>query len=422
MPVVASWTGGRDGPPRALTSDSTHRTGVLIPDDLVATVDAALDVPIPSGVAGTPVHPANAPAPTDLYRRYLEQRRLVVPIGAIATLYVGLAGLAGVWALRSRRATSWGSRLAAGLVVSIFPLSVALLEAGHLPRLSYATAVPFIVAVTLAGSVLGVALARRFGPTAALGIVGVLTFGTIAIETIAGWTAAITPLLGGAQLDGGRFFGMPNVEVGLVLGATIAVAQALPDARAGVVVVFSAALMAGLPSLGANIGAAVTLAAASGIWLGVSERRPIRVTALFAAAGAAAGGVAVFAANRLLAAPTYVTRAIDEANGPAGVVRHWFDRLEVGFDLIARNPFALIPVVGTLVLGLVALRPPAAIRAAFDRHRVWQDAVVTIAAGSVVAYFLNDSGAAALGLGFGTGLGSMLFVSLASTAWKMEGE
>ena len=55
------------------------------------------------------------------------------------------------------------------------------------------------------------------------------------------------------------------------------------------------------------------------------------------------------------------------------------------------------------MLGLVALRPPAAIPLAFDRHPVWQDAAVTIAAGSVVAYFVNDSGAAALGLGFGTG-------------------
>jgi hypothetical protein len=38
----------------------------------------------------------------------------------------------------------------------------------------------------------------------------------------------------------------------------------------------------------------------------------------------------------------------------------------------------------------------------------------------VVAYVVNDSGAAAIGLGFGTALGGLLYVSLTDPAGKME--
>lgn len=37
---------------------------------------------------------------------------------------------------------------------------------------------------------------------------------------------------------------------------------------------------------------------------------------------------------------------------------------------------------------------------------------------SVVAYFTEDSGAAAVGLGFGLALGGLLYVALIEQAWK----
>jgi hypothetical protein len=100
-----------------------------------------------------------------------------------------------------------------------------------------------------------------------------------------------------------------------------------------------------------------------------------------------------------------------------GTVLH---RLRVGVDLIAANPFALIPVVGVPVCLWIVLRPPGPIREALERTPVWREAILAILAASVVAYVANDSGAAALGLGFGTGLGALLFVSLLSRPAMMD--
>jgi hypothetical protein len=92
----------------------------------------------------------------------------------------------------------------------------------------------------------------------------------------------------------------------------------------------------------------------------------------------------------------------------------------VGVDLIARNPAALVPVIGLPVVLFFVWRPPASVRRTFEARPAWRDAVlVTILAG-IVAYLVNDTGAAAAGLAFGLGLGGMLGVSLLAPEGKME--
>jgi hypothetical protein len=60
------------------------------------------------------------------------------------------------------------------------------------------------------------------------------------------------------------------------------------------------------------------------------------------------------------------------------------------------------------------------VAASFAQHPGWREALLTILFGSVVAYVANDTGAAALGLGFGTALGALLFVSLRDRPWMMD--
>jgi hypothetical protein len=232
------------------------------------------------------------------------------------------------------------------------------------------------------------------------------------LESALGWSAALTPFLGGSELDGGRFFGLPNVFIGLLLGASLYVAATIDRPLPGALVVTAAALFAGLPSTGSNLGGAVTIFAAAGLWYGIrtSGRLGLRAAA-WTGAAAGLGAVAILAAHRFLASsPTHLTRFVEGESG--GVVSNVADRLGVGFGLIARNPFALIPVIGVPVCLLIVLRPPAVLRAAFASRPIWRDALLTILVGSVVAYVANDSGAAALGLGFATGLVGILYVSL----------
>ena len=241
---------------------------------------------------------------------------------------------------------------------------------------------------------------------------GVILLGALVVEAAIGWTAALTPLLGGSQLDGGRFFGFPNAFIGLLLGGSLYVAQRLPRVH-GTALIAAAGLFAGSPWTGSNIGAAVTLFAAAGIWWGLRGELGWWRTALAAVVGVAGGVVLVVIAHRYLtSAATHITTFSEHTGGIGGLWNKLVDRLAVGTDLIANNPFALLPVVGVLVMLVVVLRPPRVVGASFRDAPVWRLALLTIVTGSIVAYLVNDSGAAALGEGLTTSLAGMLYVSL----------
>lgn len=409
--------------PRSLSSDSTRRPGVVVAADIPPTIltfvgHAIGGNPLRAADTGEPIHPVDAPAPFELHDRYLAMRRMSVPVQTGAGLYVTIAGLfcVGVLGL-GRRAPAWVGVVACGTAISVGPLAAALLAAGHLPSLSYATVVPFVVVVTVlvAGLVLLGATRGLLHPVMPLGVL-ILAF--LLVESVLGWTAALTPFLGGSELDGGRFYGLPNAFIGLLLGASLYVASRLP-AVAGFVVLIVAALFAGLPFAGANLGGAVTLFAAAGLWLPVRAHRRLgwREVA-FAAAVVIVGAVVVLVAHRFSPLPTHVTR-FEETEGAGGVWATFVDRLGVGWRLIRRNPFALVPVVGVLATLAAVLRPPASMRESLARHPAWRDALLVMLLTSVVAYVVNDSGPAACGLGFGMALGGLLYVSVAERTWKM---
>jgi hypothetical protein len=405
-----------------LTSDSTGRDGVVTSADLAETVSVFAADGAPRDTGGAVFRVVDGPPPLDLYERYLQQRRLYVPVGIAAGLYVTIAGLIclGLSAFR-RRLPRWSSWLGAALAIAVVPLALSLLLVGHLDRLTYATVVPFVLGVTGVGAAGCTAAGVRRGPLIALAWAGAVTLAALAAEAALGWTAAITPLLGGSQLDGGRFFGMPNVQIGLVLGASVYVAQRLRSPRAGAAVVAVSGLVAGLPWTGSNLGAAVTLFASAGIWYGVRTGGGWARVLGWTIVASVAGGLLVAVVHRVLApAETHISRFAEEAGGVSDLWERFVERLGVGARLIANNPFALVPVVGVIATLVVVLRPPARVRETFVAHPGWRDALVTILLGSAVAYVANDSGAAALGLGFGTALAGLMFVSLLTGREKME--
>jgi hypothetical protein len=421
--VIAAW-GDPDellsarGEPRALTSDSTRRAGVVATVDPAATVAEWLVTPHD---AGAPIRTTDEPAPLDLYRRYLQQRRLAVPVAAVSWTLMGLAGVAGLLALRARRRASDRTLAWAGSLVATLPwLALALLLVGHLPSLTVWTVTPFLVGVMAAGVAASRWVADRRGILYAMAFTGAVILAALAVESVTGWQAAVTPLAGGGQLDGGRFFGMGNAEIGLVLGAAIFLAQRL-DVRAGVALLLACALVTGSPWTGANFGSAITLYAAAGLWLGVRERRPWWWTALASAAITAIGmGVIAVMHRYLTSRPTHVTAFVEHGGGVMGGIEHFVDRLGIGLRLLADSPFSILPVVGTIVLLVVVLRPPPAVAASFEGREAWRDAALVLVLGSIVAYLANDTGAAALGFGFGAALSGLLDVSLTTAREKMR--
>jgi hypothetical protein len=410
------------GVPGSLTSDSTRRSGVVIDGDIRPTVYRFIGRPLPEAdrKIGSPIDFIPGPPPFELHDRYLAQRRMYVPIGTAAGIYLAIAGLGAIaiLALGSRipqgvrRVFGWGC-------LSVAALATALLAAGHLPQLTYATVVPFVALVTVFGTLAFAPLERRDVLLVPASI-GIAVLAYFALEAILEWTAALTPFVGGSELDGGRFYGLPNVFIGLLVGSCLWVAHRLRTG-AGVALLVAVGLFAGLPYVGANLGGGVSLFAAAGLWLAVRERERLGVwKGLGVFVGVTlVGGALILLAHVISPFETHVTRFEEEVSGITGVFEKFGDRLQVGFDLIARNPFALIPVIGLPVAIAAVLRPPAALRPSLQRSPAWRDAVLVTLLAGVVAYIVNDSGPAAAGLAFALGLGGLLGVSLLSEAGKM---
>jgi hypothetical protein len=404
-----------------LTSDSTRRDGVVVAEDLLPTMRSLARLSDTGGGGGSVIRPVDEPPPVDLYERYLANRRMSVPIQTAAGLYVTVAGLLCVGLLTARRGVDPRlSSSGAWIAIAVVPLALSLLLAGHLPSLSYATVVPAVIGGTVLGTLAFVPLARARGTMVALAWIGGVTLILIALETALGWTAALFTFLGGTELDGGRFYGLPNVEIGLLVGAAVFVAHRLRRTGAGVALIATVALFAGLPLAGANLGAAVTLAAAAGLWWGLRDGRGAIQTGLACLGAAGAGLVVVLVLNRIVPGPpTHITTFVE--GGGDGLLPTVANRLRTGIDLIVRNPFALMPVIGVPATLVAVLRPAEPLRASFAQHPGWREALLTILFGSIVAYVTNDTGAAALGLGFGTAVGGLLFVSLRDRPWMMVG-
>jgi hypothetical protein len=411
-----------EGASRTLASDTTRRTGVVTDLDVRPTIFEFLVRAVPTDLDGLPLRVVDEPPPFELHERYLAMRRMTVPVQAAAALYAVVGGLFGIALIAMRRRVPQTlARAGAWVGMSVPAMGVALLAAGHLPTLSYATVVPFVIGATAVGTLAFAPLARRDAllPPAAIGIAVLLFF---LVEAAIGWTAALTPFLGGSELDGGRFFGLPNVFVGLLIGASLYVAFRLSPGW-GFAFVVAVALFAGLPFAGANIGAAVSLFAAAGLWFCLRTRgrlgwREAGVTAALVVVGT---GVILFAHRFLTSTPTHITR-FEEATGwhLGDVWRTFTHRLSTGWNLIQQNPFALVPVIGLPATLLAVLHPPPLVRQAFHRHPAWRDALLVALLSGIVAYVANDTGPAAIGLAFGMGLGGLVYVSLVEEPAKME--
>jgi hypothetical protein len=331
-----------------------------------------------------------------------------------------LFGLAAVVALALRGRLSARTLRAVEALTSALPwLALGLLLVGHLPSLTAFTVIPFLIAFVAVGVVFTRWIAARRGTFVALAATGGVILAILAAEAALGWPAAVTPLAGGGQLDGGRFFGMPNIEIGIVLGSGMFLAHRL-RVSSGVLLLAGCALVAGSPWTGANFGAAIALFAAAGMWLAIRRRRPWWLVTVVTGAITATGMAAIAIIHRYLTdRPTHVTAFLEGTSSVAGAIDRFTGRLEIGWDQLADTPLAAIPVVGTLVLLVVVLRPPPAIAMSFEGHDAWRDAVLVLLLGSVVAYLANDTGAAAVGFGFGFALSGLLGVSLAAAREKM---
>jgi hypothetical protein len=392
------------GPPAGLTSDTTRRQGVVSNVDVAPTVLEFLGVEVPGEMVGSGLRPSGR-APTELHRRYLEWREVVTPVGqmvlglAIASLVAGFVLVSGPW-----RASRRVSGVLAVLGLASVALLVTFVPASLLPGFDW----PLVVEALALGGAALVLLALRLGrgtPTGPVAVVALVGMIVVAVDVATGWRTGSTPLLGGSALDGERFFGLGNPYAGIVLGGAVLGAALLP--RWGVSLIAGAAAFAALPFLGADVGGAITLSVAAGLWYGINRWDRIGWATVGIAAAAAAAALAVVLLTHRVLPPgaTHVSRALDAPGGALGLVEIFWDRLSMNLRTTSEVPSAWLAVLGLPFWLIVALHPPGKLRSALPAGSAWQRAAVVLALSGMVGYVVNDT--------FGTASIAFLFLSAA---------
>ena len=399
--AFAAEGGGLDG----LTSDTTRRDGLVANVDVAPTILEFFGVPIPASMTGSPIR-VSGEAPTDLHSRYLEYQRALRPIG-ITVLLVTLVALVagGALLLFAPRAPRW--LVAALAVAGLFgvALQVAMLPGSYLPEfdlpLVFGVLAGVAAAVTVVALVVGRA-ERAFTPVAVVGAAGVLA---VAVDAALGWRSLETPLLGGSALDGVRFFGLGNSYAGVVLAGVVLVAALLPTV-AGTILIVGAALFAGLPWVGADLGGGLTLFAVAGLWLALRSRERFDPAAVgIVVAAFVLGAAVIVGTHRLAEDATHVTRATSGPGGLAGIAETFWHRLRLNLESTAATPVVWPALLGLPAWLAVAWRRAGPFGPPLEARDAWRDAAIVLAVGGILGYVLNDT--------FGMASIAFLYLSLA---------
>lgn len=402
-----------------LTSDSTHRVGLVSGCDIIATFRSA------GGLApeGNAIRVVPGEPPFALHAKYLHERRMYVPVAIVAGSAVFLLLVFALFAFYQRaRLPRWALLFGRWACFATPALSVALLAAGHLPTLSYFWVAVLAAVVTILLPAAALAWSGRgvLAPPLALGL---MILGLFALEAATGWYGTMFTLLGGTALDGARFYGLPNAFEGLLIGSAVYIAANLKPKK-GFAVIIAVALFVGLPGLGADLGGAIATLAAAGIWLGLSTRDRFswREGAKALTTIVVGMGVILLAHRFLTTSPTHGTAFVETStHDPLHVISVLWERLGIGVRLLRRNPIGITYLAATPLLIWMVTKGRGGFNDSFQRFPQWRSAMLTILWASVVGYFVNDTGVSAVGMGFAMALGGVLYVPLAREAVNMDG-
>ncbi|MBI4260051.1 MAG: hypothetical protein HY658_05750 [Actinobacteria bacterium] len=406
--------------PGALTSDTTRRIGIVSNEDVAPTILSFFGIRPPAEMRGSPIVVSRGLLPFTTHHRHLSHRRMAMPVQVAAGTGMALLVLGGaLLATARRRVPRWIGRAGPVLPLAAIALPAALLAAGDLPILTYRRVGAFLAWTPLVAAAVALAF-RRAHPLLPAALVGAGGLAYLWTEADGGWTAMMTPFLGGSAFDGARFYGLPNVFIGLLLAGGVFVAAVLPPVL-GAAILFLGGLFAGLPDIGANHGGAITLFAASGLWLALRVRGRLGWReALLVAAVVALGLGLVLGANVLATdRPTHGSAFLEEAGrSPGTILATAARRLLIGWRLMLSAPPIAIPFLLLPVLCWLVVSGPGIVGEALSRHPAWRDALVVLIAGSAVAFLANDSGPSAAGLGFALAAAGLSYVVLVEARWK----
>jgi hypothetical protein len=411
-----------------VTSDSTRRAGLVAFQDVRPTLTGSTE-----GTQGAPIRSVPQADPLGFAGHLDQQAGALVSARTLAVVLYAVLGTAALAACLAALLTAGRAGWIGAVARRMRPLARALVlvslavPSGYLiasavaPTSWVAWLLLGVVAaalLTLAAWLLvggsGAAPAAPGAATAGSGwaapaLLGGLLTALVVLDLLAGGDALTRPLLGNSAFDGERFYGLGNGYFAHALaGIFLVVAFRRLPAWVVAALLAGLAVVDGLPSLGADVGGALTAmlsAAAALLLLGRSRPSPSRIFWLGGAAVVAAALVVVGVAL-VLGETTHGSRlAQDLGSDPGGALRAAGHQLGGNFGLLAGNFWAWWGPLLVAFAGYASLRPPALLAGMPD----WVRRVVGVGAiGSALLILFNDTGVTAAA---GSGLALVLTIT-----------
>jgi hypothetical protein len=401
-----------------MSSDSTRTDGVVLSTDIAPTVLEHFGVEVPDEMNGSDIETTDErdPAHVAELQSKLEERpdrEQVVFLPLLA--WVAASGLAAA-AFRRRGATVALTLLALACVwAPLILLVAAALEASELAS---------AIMVGLGAPVLALATRAAAPGYLGLAVACAVTVGAYAIDVIAGSPNTALSVLGPNPGGGVRFFGIGNeLEATLTpltligCGAWLATREGIERRSAAIwfVVVAVTATLAFAPgSFGADVGAAIVLAAggatAASLSLGFGARRTALVVI-----GAGVVGVAALALVELMFGGAHLSRSVLAAGEASDVVDVLDRRVSLMLNTFIHPVYPDLLVVTGLLMALGLWRRHEVLSWFGDRWPVrW--AYVGAVVGVLVGTVANDSGSVLLVIG------TIFLAVCAGFAWATRAE
>lgn len=276
-PIIVAGLG-----PGVVTSNTTKRPGLVANLDVAPTILDYLGLPIPVEMAGNPIKAA----PMDDIAPYLEKRhsqivalrRVRSPFLTAYFLFL-LVGLSGALALA--RLGSLGRAIDAKYraTLKMYLLFLLAMPLGSLIQVPLdgangLVAAGSLMAATFIVALFGFVLSRKFPPAPFL-LIGGLTSLALSYDALTGTFLSEKSFFGSDLISGGRFYGLGNTYMGIMVGAAILALAAAYDMKiyrspipAGFLMLVVAVII-GHPGIGANVGGLLTGVATALFFAGI---------------------------------------------------------------------------------------------------------------------------------------------------------
>jgi hypothetical protein len=379
----------------ALTSETTHRHGIIAAIDLLPTVLKHLGIKVPSAVKGEPITTEGVRDASNLHA--LSKRLSVIgarrfpALEAMMFTWLAIVLALGVWRDRAgvRQGMRWG-----GLAIMWLPTSLlfsAWLNVHRTPELVVICVLSFVLA----------AITDRFvrwpRAPAVPAIAGLLAY---AGDLVQNSQLIVRSLLGPNPRSGSRFYGIGNeLEITLTLLLLVGVAAVLrrrerSNTAAAIVAVWGilAAAIIASGRLGADVGGVFTVGGGTAVAVllllpgGVTRRAvalailaPFVGLALLALLDLATGGNGHF------------TRTVLHAHGIGDLRKTLVRRSELAWNNLRHGLMPLIALI-CLLAGAYAIRHRRRIYGVLSADPVWVAGMGGAFAACIVGSLTNDSG------------------------------